>query len=136
SKQFTAAAVLLLAQSGKLSIDDPVRRWLPSLPPAADGITLQHLLDHTSGVLDYEDLMAKPFAGQISDAGVLALLEQQDRLNFTPGSTYRYSNSGYALLALVVERASGQSFPDFLRSRIFKPLGMRSSLAYVADGPS
>ena len=136
SKQFTAAAVLLLAQSGKLSIDDPVRRWLPSLPPAADGITLQHLLDHTSGVLDYEDLMAKPFAGQISDAGVLALLEQQDRLNFTPGSTYRYSNSGYALLALVVERASGQSFPDFLRSRIFKPLGMRSSLAYVAHGPS
>ena len=136
SKPFTAAAVLLLAQSGRLSIDDPVRKWLPSLPPAADGITLQHLLDHTSGVLDYEDLMAKPYAGQISDAGVLALLEKQDRLNFTPGSTYRYSNSGYALLALVVERASGQSFPDFLRSRIFKPLGMRSTLAYVAGGPA
>ncbi len=135
SKQFTAAAVLLLVQDGKLAVGDPVRKWLPTLPKVADGITVHHLLAHTSGVLDYEDLMAKPYEGQISDAGVLALLEKQDRLYFPPGSTYRYSNSGYALLAMVVERASGMRFPDFLRTRIFAPLGMHDTLAYVAGGP-
>ena len=135
TKQFTAAAILLLAQDGKLAIDDPVKRWLPSLPKVADAISLRNLLDHTSGVLDYEDLMAKPYEGQISDAGVMALLEKEDRLYFPPGSSYRYSNSGYALLALVVERASGMSFPDYLRIRIFQPLGMRDTLAYVAGGP-
>jgi len=135
SKQFTAAAILLLAQDGALSIDDPVKRWLPSLPPAADAITLRHLLAHTSGVLDYEDLMGASWQGQIRDAGVLALLEREDRLYFPAGTTYRYSNSGYALLALVVERASGMDFPAFLRTRIFAPLGMRDSLAYVAGGP-
>jgi CubicO group peptidase (beta-lactamase class C family) len=135
SKQFTAAAILLLAQDGKLAIDDPVRKWLPSLPREADAITLHHLLTHTSGVPDYEDLMAAPYDGQILDAGVLALLEQERRLYFAPGSTYRYSNSGYALLALVVERASGLAYPEFLRTRIFQPLGMHHSLAYVAGGP-
>ncbi|MEG3049445.1 MAG: serine hydrolase domain-containing protein, partial [Thermomonas sp.] len=95
SKQFTAAAILLLAQDGTLSIDDRARRWLPSLPAAADAITLRHLLTHTSGLLDYEDLMAEPYSGQIRDAGVLALLEREDRLLSAPGSAYRYSNSGY-----------------------------------------
>ncbi|WP_347261658.1 serine hydrolase [Rudaea sp.] len=135
TKQFTAAAILLLAQDRKLAVEDPVRKWLPALPKAADAITLRNLLDHTAGLLDYEDLMAKPYAGQISDAGVLALLSKEDRLYFPPGSTYRYSNSGYAMLALVVERASGMSYPDFVRTRIFAPLGMRDSLAYVAGGP-
>ncbi len=135
TKQFTAAAVLLLAQDGKLSIDDPVKRWLPSLPKVADGITLHNLLDHTSGMLNYEDLMPEPYAGQIRDAGVLALLKKENRLYFPPGSMYRYSNSGYALLALVAERASGMSFPDYVRTRIFQPLGMHNTLAYVAGGP-
>ncbi|HWS78605.1 MAG TPA: serine hydrolase domain-containing protein [Thermomonas sp.] len=135
SKQFTAVAILLLAQEGKLAIDDPVRKWLPSLPREADAITLRHLLTHTSGLVDYEDLMAAPYDGQILDAGVLALLEQERRLYFAPGSTYRYSNSGYALMSLVVERASGMAYPAFLRSRIFEPLGMHHSLAYVAGGP-
>ena len=135
SKQFTAAAILLLAQDGKLAIDDRVRKWLPSLPAATDAVTLRQLLTHTSGLLDYEDLMTEPYAGQIRDAGVLALLEQQDRLQFPAGSAYRYSNSGYALLALVVERASGLDFPGFLRSRIFLPLGMHDTVAFVAAGP-
>ena len=135
SKQFTAAAILLLAQDGTLAIDDPVERWLPSLPPAANAITLRHLLTHTSGLLDYEDLMAEPYVGQIHDAGVLTLLEMEDRLQFASGSAYRYSNSGYALLALVVERASAMSFADFLRTRIFLPLGMHDTLAFVAGGP-
>lgn len=135
SKQFTAAAILLLAQDGKLGIDDPARKWLPSLPDAAAAITLRQLLIHTSGLIDYEDLMKEPYDGQIRDAGVLALLEKENRLYFASGSAYRYSNSGYALLALVVERASGMAYQDFLRSRIFRPLGMDGSLAYVAGGP-
>lgn len=136
SKQFTAAAVLLLAQDGTLGIDDPVRKWLPSLPPEADAITLRHLLTHASGLVDYEDLMAEPYDGQIRDAGVLALLEKTHRLLFAPGSGYRYSNSGYALLALVVERASGMAYPEFLRQRIFRPLNMHDTLAYVEGGPA
>lgn len=136
SKQFTAAAILLLAQDGKLAIDDPVRKWLPSLPREAEAITLRHLLTHTSGLIDYEDLMAEPYDGQIRDAGVLALLEREHRLYFPPGSAYRYSNSGYALLALVVERASGMAYPVFLRERIFRPLNMHDTLAYVEGGPA
>ncbi|MFT3755436.1 MAG: serine hydrolase domain-containing protein [Pseudoxanthomonas sp.] len=135
TKQFTAAAILLLAQDGKLAIDDSVRKWLPTLPKTTDGITLRHLLTHTAGLFDYEDLMAKPYEGQISDAGVLVLLEQQDQSYFPPGTTYRYSNSGYALLALVVERASGMDFPKFLHEHVFAPLGMRDTLAYVVGGP-
>lgn len=134
SKAFTAGAVLLLAQDGKLSIDDPVRKWLPSLPEAADAITLHHLLAHTSGVIEYDELAARSYEGQLHDADVLRLLEKEDRLYFEPGSTYRYSNSGYALLALVVERASGMAFPDYLRTRIFEPLGMHDSLVYVVGG--
>ena len=135
SKQFTAAAILLLAQDGALGIDDPARKWLPTLPPAANAVTLRHLLTHTSGLVDYEDLMAEPYEGQILDAGVLALLEKEDRLYFTPGSAYRYSNSAYALLSLVVERASGMAYPEFLRTRVFLPLNMHDTLAYVAGGP-
>ena len=86
SKQFTAAAILLLAQDGSLSIDDPARKWLPSLPDAAAAITLRQLLAHTSGLVDYEDLMQEPYDGQIRDAGVLALLEKENRLYFAPGS--------------------------------------------------
>ena len=136
TKPFTATAVLLLAQDGKLSLDDRASRWLPTLPAYATGITLRHLLEHSSGLLDYEDLMPKPYSGQILDAGVLELLVRQDRLHFEPGSRYRYSNSGYALLALVVERASGMSFPDYLRTRIFQPLGMRHTLARTDAGPA
>lgn len=135
TKQFTAAAILLLAQDGTLRLDDPVRRWLPSLPRAAESVTLRHLLTHTSGLVDYEDL-APPSDAQLQDADVLRLLEGEDRTYFTPGSAYRYSNSGYALLALVVEHASGLAFPDFLRTRIFVPLGMRDALAFVDGGPA
>ena len=135
SKQFTAAAILLLAQDGKLSIDDPVSRWLPSLPQATKAITLRHLLTHTSGLVDYEDLMGEDWEGQVHDAGVLELLQGENRLYFPPGTAYRYSNSAYALLSLVVERASGLDYPVFLQRRIFGPLDMRDTLAYVRGGP-
>lgn len=132
SKQFTAAAVLLLAQDGRLGLDDPARRWLPSLPEAAAAVTLRQLLTHTSGLIDYEDVMDPASTVQVHDADVLRLLETQDRTYFVPGSAYRYSNSGYALLALIVERASGQRYAQFLRQRIFEPLGMRQTVAYEA----
>ena len=108
---------------------------MPSLPPATDGITLRNLLDHTSGLIDYEDLMGDDWQGQIRDAGVLQLLEREDRLYFPPGSAYRYSNGAYALLSLIVEKASGLPYPEFLRQRIFQPLGMHDTLAFVAGGP-
>lgn len=130
SKQFTAAAILLLAEDGALTLDDPVKRWLPSLPAAADAITLRQLLSHTSGLLDYEALMPADATVQVHDQDVLHLLENQDRTYFAPGSAYRYSNSGYALLALVVGKASGTDFAAFLRQRIFLPLGMRDTVAH------
>ncbi|MET0582983.1 MAG: serine hydrolase domain-containing protein [Pseudoxanthomonas sp.] len=136
TKQFTAAAIMLLVEEGRLSLDDGVRRWLPSLPAVADSITVRHLLTHSSGLIDYEDVMAAGTTKQLHDADVLHLLETQDRTYFPPGSGYRYSNSGYALLALIVERASGQAFADFLRARIFQPLGMDNTLAFVEGGPA
>src|SRR5690606_19781212 len=135
SKQFTATAILLLAQDGALSLDDPLRKWLPSLPAATDGISLHHVLSHTSGLVDYEDVMPDHVDGQLHDSDVLRLLETQDRLYFAPGSDYRYSNSGYALLALVVGKASGKDFATFLRERIFLPLGMDATVAFE-DGVS
>lgn len=129
TKQFTAASILLLAEDGKLGLDDPVKRWLPSLPKAADTITLRQLLSHTSGLIDYEDVMPADFKGQLHDIDVLHILEAQDRTYFAPGSSYRYSNSGYALLALIVGKASGQDFARFLRQRIFQPLGMQHTVA-------
>ena len=129
TKQFTAAAILALVEEGKLSLGDGVRRWLPSLPPAVDGVTIQQLLTHTSGIIDYEDVIPEGTTQQLLDADVLRLLESQDRTYFAPGSKYQYSNSGYALLALIVERASGQSFASFLRDRIFVPLGMTNTFA-------
>ena len=110
---------------------------MPSLPATADAVTIHHLLTHTSGLIDYEDVMPDMADGaQLLDADVLRILETQGRGYFEAGSAYRYSNSGYALLALIVERASGRGFPDFLRERIFLPLGMHDTLAHVQGGPS
>ena len=136
TKQFTAAAILLLVQDGRVGLDDHVRQWLPSLPAAADGVTIRQLLTHSSGLIDYEDVMPGDTTTQLRDADVLHLLESQNQTYFAPGTGYRYSNSGYALLALIVERASGQSFPSFLRQRIFVPLGMQHTLAFVKGGPA
>ena len=130
TKQFTAAAILLLAQDGKLKLDDRIRQWLPTLPDATDQITIRHVLTHTSGLIDYEDVMAPGTTLQVHDADVLRLVETQDSTYFKPGSKYAYSNTGYSLLALIVERASGKSFATFLRDRIFIPLGMTQTLAF------
>lgn len=135
TKQFTAAGILLLSDRGKLSLDDRVRRWLPELNAAHDAITIRQLLDHSGGLIDYEDLMPADATDQISDAGVLKLLATEPRSYFPPGTSYRYSNGGYVLLGLIIERASGQALPDFLRQNIFQPLGMTHTLLYQRGGP-
>jgi CubicO group peptidase (beta-lactamase class C family) len=135
TKQFTAASILLLAEDGRLRLDDHVRHWLPSLPAVTEPITIRHLLDHTGGLIDYEDIMPADLETQLRDVDVLHLLETQDHLYFEPGSSYRYSNGGYAMLALIVERVSGQTFQAFLHERIFAKLGMHGTLAYVQEGP-
>ncbi|MDW2980248.1 MAG: serine hydrolase domain-containing protein [Rhodanobacter sp.] len=135
SKQFTAAAILLLAENGRLDLDDPVRRWLPSLPETTAAVTLRQLLDHTGGLVDYEELIPPGTTEQLSDNDVLRMLSATPKTYFAPGSAYRYSNTGYVLLGLVVERASGISLPLYLQQRIFRPLHMDHTLMYVRGGP-
>ena len=130
TKQFTAASVLLLNHDGKLQLSDPIRKWLPELPASDAKITIENLLDHTSGLIDYEDLIPADTKDQIDDADVLRMIASQHRLYFTPGSAHRYSNGGYVLLGLIVERASGMDLADFMHKRIFKPLGMQHTLMY------
>lgn len=133
TKQFTAASILLMKQDGKLKLSDSVRQWLPELPAVDQPITLQDLLTHTSGLLDYEDLVPPGRTAQLSDTDVLQLLAAQDHLRFPPGSAFRYNNGGYVLLGLVVERASGMDLADFMRMRIFQPLAMTHTLMYEHD---
>src|SRR4051812_18557660 len=130
TKQFTAAAVLVLVQDQRLSLDDPIRKWLPTLPDATSTITIRHLLTHTSGLIDYEEVMHPDTKRQLHDLDVLHLLEEQNRTYFQPGTRYLYSNSGYSLLSLIVAKASGSDFASFLRERIFQPVGMKTTVAY------
>ena len=131
SKQFTAMAVMLLAPQGKIRYDQPIRDFLPELPGAARDVTVRHLLNHTSGLVDYEDLIPDTRTAQLADGDVLALVSSKDSLYFPAGTQYRYSNSGYVLLGMIVARVSGLSYPEFLRTRIFEPLGMRSTVAHI-----
>jgi len=131
SKQFTAMAIMLLAKDGKLRYDQPVRDYLTELPPATQAVTIRHLLNHTSGLWDYEALIPESRTAQLDDDDVLSLVASRDSLSTPPGTAYCYSNSGYVLLGMIVARVSGVSFAEFLRTRIFGPLGMRSSVAHV-----
>ncbi len=133
TKQFTAAAILLLAQDGKLRLDDSIRHWLPSLPAFTDEVTLRELLCHTGGLLDYEDLIPPGATKQLDDGDVLHMIAATTHGYFPSGSAYRYSNTGYVLLGLVVEKASGMPLQDFLARRIFQPLHMDHTLLYVHD---
>ena len=130
SKQFTAAAVLLLARDGKLSLDDPVRKYIPELPDYGPRrtITIRHMLTHTSGLRDWGEvagIAGWPRGRRVhTHAHVLDIVSRQKDLNFAPGTNWSYSNTGYNLSAVIVARVSGQSFADFSRDRIFTPLGM------------
>ncbi len=128
SKQFTAASILLLAQQGKLSLDDDVRKYIPELPDFGSVITIRHLIYHTSGLRDQWDLLG--LAGWrysldlITDDDVMSVLTTQKELNFKPGEKHVYCNTGYTLIAIIVKRVSGMSFREFTTMNIFEPLGM------------
>jgi CubicO group peptidase (beta-lactamase class C family) len=131
SKQFTALAIHLLVHEGKLSLDDEVRRHLPELQiGGARPVTIRHLIHHTSGLRDQWALLM--LAGVrlddvITEADILNLVWRQRELNFTPGSEELYSNTGYTLLAQIVQRVAGKSLAAFAKERIFEPLGMKST---------
>jgi CubicO group peptidase (beta-lactamase class C family) len=134
SKQFTAMAAALAMQQGKLAYDDPIRKYLPELPPYADAIKVRHLIHHTSGLRDYNTLLAiaaRRDEDAWNNAIVLKMTAKQKALNFEPGSEYLYSNTGYTLLATIVERATDTPFADFAAANVFTPLGMTSTHYHV-----
>jgi CubicO group peptidase (beta-lactamase class C family) len=134
TKQFTAMAIMMLATDGKLRISDPISRWLDSIPPAWSAITVHDLIRHTSGISDYEEWFGgwrtqaySDYMAQDSAPWRIARDAKQRPLDFEPGTEYHYSNSAYVLLGFIIERASGMSYEDFLRTRIHEPLGMTHS---------
>jgi len=131
SKQFTAAAMLLLAREGKLSLDDPVKKYVPELPQYEMPLTIRHMLNHTSGLRDWGSVAAIsgwPRTTRVhTHAHVLDIVSRQKSLNFPSGTRWSYSNTGFNLAAVIVSRVSGMSFPDFTRTRIFEPLGMKDT---------
>jgi CubicO group peptidase (beta-lactamase class C family) len=130
SKQFTAFAIALLADEGKLSLDDDIRRHLPDVPDFGKTITIQHLIHHTSGLRDQWELFVMA-GGRLDDVitqeHIIKLVRRQQDLNFDPGAEHLYCNTGYTLLAEIVARVSGQSFPEYTAAHIFEPLGMTST---------
>ena len=135
SKQFTAMAIALLEEQGKLSLNDDVRKYVPEMPQYPHPITIRHLIHHTSGLREYFTLWGlagRNVADSISEEENLAMLARQKSLNFTPGEQYSYNNSGYFLMAVIVKRASGKSLRDFAAEYIFQPLGM-SNTQYQDD---
>jgi len=143
SKQFTAAAVLLLVKDGRLGLDDPVQKYVPELRDYGAPLTIRHLLTHTSGLRDWGSLAGVAGmprgARTYTHAHVVDLLSRQAALNFTPGTAWSYSNSGYNLAAVIVTRITGMSFAEFSRTRVFEPLGLthtswRDDYARVVPG--
>jgi CubicO group peptidase (beta-lactamase class C family) len=137
TKQFTAMAIMLLVHDGKLRYDQTLTEIFPEFHAYGKTITIRHLLNHTSGLLDYEDLMAQQYGNipdeqipQIHDSGVLARLEKASTTKFAAGSKWEYSNSGYCVLTMVLEKVSGERFGEFLRERIFAPLQMTNTIVY------
>lgn len=131
SKQFTAAAIMLLVADGKLSLDDDVRKYVPEVPAYPQKITIRHLLHHTSGLRDQWDLLIMARGrfeeDRITEEDVLEIVARQTKLNFEPGTEYLYSNTGYTLAGTIVKRVSGKSLREFAEERIFKPLGMTNT---------
>ena len=131
SKQFTAAAILLLVQDGKLTLDDDIRKYLPEIPDYGVTIKIRHLMTHTSGLRDWGSVAA--ISGWArgkrthTHAHVLEILSRQKALNFPPGDQYSYCNSGYNLMAIIVDRVSGMSFAEFCTQRMFKPMGLKNT---------
>jgi CubicO group peptidase (beta-lactamase class C family) len=143
TKQFTAMSIMMLAERGKLKYEDSLARFFPEFPPYASKVTVRHLLNHMAGFPEYDELWlkngkidsdwprsskTKPSSFEPRSKDAIRLLAQIKKPGFPPGTEFRYSNSGYVILAQIVEKVSGQSFSQFLQQNIFQPLGMTSSL--------
>lgn len=133
SKQFTAMCILLLQKQDKLSITDAASKYLPTLPGCARDVTIRQLMTHTSGIMDYESLIAESQKTQVSDADVLSLISKTDSLYFTPGTQFKYSNTGFCLLTQIIEKVSGIPYPEFIEKNIFLPLRMKNTAIYQKD---
>ncbi|MGB8114775.1 MAG: serine hydrolase domain-containing protein, partial [Candidatus Sulfotelmatobacter sp.] len=130
SKQITAMAILLLAQDHKLSLDDDVRKYLPEIPDYGSTITIRHMLHHTSGLRNYDDLFdleGIPEADLTTDRDAMDLIVRQKGVNFKPGEEFLYSDTNYFLMSQIVKRITGQTLRQFAQDRIFGPLGMTST---------
>ncbi len=131
SKQFTAACIATLVLDGKISLDDDIRKYIPEMPKYEKPITVRHLVHHTSGIRGYTGLL--PLVGYRADTDAptieetIEIIARQKSLNFTPGEKYSYSNSGYFLQSIIVERATGKSMNEYAQEHIFKPLGMKNT---------
>jgi CubicO group peptidase (beta-lactamase class C family) len=149
TKQFTAMAIMILSEQGKLKFDDTLDKYCPEFPAYARAIHIRDLLHHVSGLPDYEELMVgklgddffrsskgPPAAHEFTSAEVLKTLSRQPKLKFAPGSRFEYSNSGYEVLGQIIERVSGRRYAEFLREQIFDPLGMHDTLVLDERGRS
>lgn len=133
SKQFTAMAVMLLYERGQLSFEDKLSSFYPELPGWADTVTIRHLLTHTSGIPDYYELgLARP---GFTNKDVVALTGDIEKLNFSPGAKYEYSNTAYVLLSSIVQQLAQQGFNDFMQANVFGPAGMSATVAYDESKP-
>ena len=130
TKQFTATAILLLAQDGKLRLDQTIDQFFPQFPAYAKSITIRHLLTHTGGLWDYEDLIPASQKTAFKDAEAVKFSSTHPTPYFASGSKFQYSNTGYAALAEIVRIASGMRFAEFLKTRVFDPLGMTGTVAH------
>ena len=131
TKQFTATAILQLIERGKLKFNDKLTEIFPGFPQYGENITIKNLLNHTSGLIDYEDLIPDTATIQVTDQDALQSMMNQDSTYFEPGTKWKYSNTGYALLSLIAAKISGKSFPEFLKENIFMPLQMNTTVAHV-----
>ena len=130
TKQFTAMSILLLEKKRKLSLEDTLSKYFSFVPPYIAKIKIKDLLTHSAGLIDYEELMPAGQVTPLHDTNCLQLMSFADSLYFPAGSNYKYSNTGYAILALIVEQVSGKSFAQFVKENIFKPLGMKTTVAF------
>jgi CubicO group peptidase (beta-lactamase class C family) len=135
SKQFTAFAILLLADKGRLDLDDDVRAYIPELPDYGATVTLREMMHHQSGIPDYVALLADRIDERTTSNDALAALSGAPTLEFSPGTRFSYSNSNYFLFSLVVERVTGRPLPRFLQTRVFRPAGIRAVMDPVGAVP-
>ncbi len=130
TKEFTSMCILKLIKAGKLTLDTKLTDIFPDFPKYGNKITIKNLLQHTSGLVAYEDLIPDSATVQVKDKDVLNMMMNIDSTYFEPGSQHRYSNTGYAVLAMIIQNVSGVPFREYLKNNIFEPLGMNHTLAY------